>query len=140
MTYTVVVPGPPRGQGRPRHTRRGITYKDQKSRGYEQNIVALFISKYGAGITPLEGPLEMEVGIYFPIPKSVSNKRRKDMLWQRELPTKKPDCSNVLKACEDALNGIAYRDDAQIVSVLAVKEYSQTPHVEINVRPFGDEP
>jgi Holliday junction resolvase RusA-like endonuclease len=33
----------------------------------------------------------------------------------------KPDASNILKLVEDALNGIAYKDDSQIVASIPLK-------------------
>jgi Holliday junction resolvase RusA-like endonuclease len=46
-------------------------------------------------------------------------------------PTKKPDADNILKAVLDALNGLAYNDDSQIVSARIEKLYSDNPRVEI---------
>ena len=46
-------------------------------------------------------------------------------------PTIKPDISNVQKAIEDALNGLAYVDDKQIVWVEASKGYSERPCVNV---------
>lgn len=43
-------------------------------------------------------------------------KRRKG-----EQDTMKPDASNILKLVEDALNGIAYKDDSQIVAAIPLK-------------------
>ncbi len=139
MTLTLVVPGAPRGKGRPRFARSGHAFTDAKTRNYEAYIKALFVQKY-PDFTPLEGPLEMEIGVYFAVPASASKKRKQDMLWQHKYPVKRPDCSNALKACEDALNTLAYRDDAQLVSVLVTKKYALSPKVEIRVRPVGEEP
>ena len=49
------------------------------------------------------------------------------------MPTKRPDVDNVIKCVADGLNGIAWRDDSQIVSVLANKFYSTRPRVEIEI-------
>ena len=140
MKISLVIPGPPVGKGRPRFTRQGHAFTPKKTRTHEAFIKALFVQKYGTDFAPLEGPLEMDVLVFFPIPASASKKRRHDMTWGVECPTKRPDLSNAIKAAEDALNGLAYRDDAQIVSFAAVKKYSNNAHTEIKVRPVGEEP
>lgn len=49
-------------------------------------------------------------------------------------PTTKPDVSNVIKGVEDALNGVWYKDDSQIVAYGKVgKWYSDMPRVEITM-------
>ena len=49
-------------------------------------------------------------------------------------PTKKPDLDNIIKAIADSLNGIAYKDDAQIVELKSKKFYSDTPRVEVTIK------
>jgi Holliday junction resolvase RusA-like endonuclease len=44
----------------------------------------------------------------------------------RKLPHVIPDLSKLVRAAEDALIGIAYKDDAQIVSITATKFYADT--------------
>lgn len=46
---------------------------------------------------------------------------------------KRPDLDNYLKYYLDALNGVAYADDKQVVSLYAEKRYSVTPCVEITI-------
>ena len=48
-----------------------------------------------------------------------------------ERPTKKPDADNVIKIITDALNGIAYDDDRQIVALMFEKFYAEIPHVDV---------
>ena len=48
-------------------------------------------------------------------------------------PAKKPDIDNVIKSILDALNGVAYHDDTQVVAVFAEKYYSDTPRVEVEI-------
>jgi Holliday junction resolvase RusA-like endonuclease len=55
------------------------------------------------------------------------------MVGGRIRPTKRPDVSNVIKIIEDALNGLAYRDDSQIVRVVGEKYYSDSPRVEVEI-------
>jgi Holliday junction resolvase RusA-like endonuclease len=40
----------------------------------------------------------------------------------------------VVKAVQDALNGVIYKDDVQIVSLHATKKYDMVPGVEILVK------
>ena len=37
---------------------------------------------------------------------------------------KKPDCDNLIKAAKDALKGICYKDDSQIIEIYAIKKYA----------------
>ena len=55
------------------------------------------------------------------------------------VPTKKPDFDNIQKIICDALNGVAYHDDSQIVKADIEKVYSTTPHVEVNVEAWTKE-
>lgn len=55
------------------------------------------------------------------------------MLDGKILPAKKPDIDNVVKAVLDALNGVAYRDDTQVVELHVRKSYSEKPRVEVSI-------
>lgn len=55
------------------------------------------------------------------------------MLSGELLPTKKPDIDNITKCVLDALNGIAYHDDSQIVRLTVEKFYAQQPRVEVDI-------
>jgi len=102
-----------RGQGRPRTTKRGKVYKAPEDREYEGMVKICYINSNG----PWFGskPLRMTVETYRPLPKSAPKK------VASEKDVHKPDASNILKAVEDALNGIAYEDDRQIVEARVVK-------------------
>ena len=53
------------------------------------------------------------------------------MIARKVFPTKKPDLDNLAKAVLDALNGVAYKDDCQIVTVLSKKNYAEAPYVRV---------
>ena len=136
MIY-LVVPGEPCGKQRARtfYDRRAgrvVSKTPEKTRSYEALIRELFALKY-EGFRPLAGPVRLRVNTYRGIPKSESRKRAERMEATIIRPTTRPDASNVLKSVEDALNGFAYRDDSQIVEILAQKFYSLTPRVEITL-------
>jgi Holliday junction resolvase RusA-like endonuclease len=79
---------------------------------------------------PLECPLCMDLVFVFPRPKSVPKKLGTGRQWH----TVKPDRDNLQKSLQDALNGILYRDDAQICAGSVAKYRAaadEQPHVEV---------
>lgn len=65
----------------------------------------------------------------------MSKKRTADALAGYILPAVKPDADNLAKAALDACNGIIWRDDALICSLLVKKRYAAYPCLEIKVVP-----
>jgi Holliday junction resolvase RusA-like endonuclease len=121
------IPGEPTGKARPRVTKWG-THTPEKTVLYENLVKTCYDGEM------YDCPLVMEVTAYYNIPKSASKKNRELMLNFQLLPTKKPDCDNVLKIIADALNGIAYKDDSQIVRAVVSKFYAEIPRVEVEIR------
>lgn len=70
---------------------------------------------------------------YCSIPKNASKALRELMISGANRPAKKPDWDNIGKAVCDALNGVAYKDDAQIICGKVEKYYSDTPRVEVEI-------
>ena len=132
------VEGDPKGKGRPRFRRAGNfvqTYTDAKTKSYEQKISeAAKIAMNG--LEPFKQPLWMTLRIYMPVPKSYSKKRSEACLNGFEYPTKKPDIDNIAKAFLDAMNGIAYMDDIQVVMLTAYKSYASIAGVEVECREY----
>jgi Holliday junction resolvase RusA-like endonuclease len=83
---------------------------------------------------PLTGPLVLVATFVMPVPKSFSKRRHGQALVGAERPITRPDCSNLLKALEDAMTGIVYRDDSQIVEVYVRKMYGDKPQMSVEVR------
>jgi Holliday junction resolvase RusA-like endonuclease len=80
-----------------------------------------------------ETPLAIVLTVYQQIPKSVSKKKKQEMLDGKIRPTKKPDIDNILKSVLDSLNQVAFHDDTQIVSVEVVKWYDETPRMVVKI-------
>lgn len=129
----LIIPGKPLGKQRPRVLKNGITYTPKETVDYETLIKEIYATEYRLQ-RPKEGPLELKIRAYFPIPKSVSKTKATSMERGHIRPTKKPDVDNIIKIVADALNGIAYRDDSQIVSCSLEKWYSSIPRVEIEIQ------
>lgn len=120
----------PKPKGRPRVTRSGHAFTPKSTREYEQLIVSEWEVQHGK-TEPTKNPVAVRVRFYMPIPKATSNKARERMAAGLEVPAKKPDIDNLLKAVLDALNGKAYHDDNQIVEISAKKLYSNEPRTEV---------
>lgn len=56
------------------------------------------------------------------------------MLDNKVFPTIKPDTDNIAKSILDSLNGIAYKDDKQVVSLSVKKWYAEEPSVSIWIK------
>lgn len=138
MTITAIIPGEPVGKGRPRFTKGGTPYTPEKTRAYETK--AAIIYKLAArGYKFLRHvPVSVMIRAFYSVPVSDSMRQRERKLTGAVLPCKKPDIDNVTKIILDALNGLAYEDDAQVVSIRADKRYSDRPQVEITVTDFGE--
>lgn len=84
-------------------------YTPIESQHEEQMVAAAYKGKL------YEGPVVLELHIYRTLPKS-RPKRVKS-----EPDTYKPDIDNIIKSVMDGLNGVAYKDDSQVVEIKAVK-------------------
>lgn len=123
------IPGEPCAKQRPRVCKWG-TYTPAKTVAYETLIKELFIISKQQKI---EGALFLMLHAYIGIPKSDSKKIRAMKISGEIMPTKKPDIDNLIKILGDALNGLAYDDDAQIVKIIAVKRYSENPRLTVYI-------
>lgn len=126
----LTIPGEPCAKGRPRLGKWG-TYTPDKTVNYENLVKQLYISEHAG--EKLNGALHLTVKAYFKIPKSTPKKNISDMIAGKVTPTKKPDIDNIIKIIGDSLNGIAYDDDSQIVTIIAEKFYSDNPRVELTL-------
>lgn len=138
MTFMVTfkVDADPVGKQRARYAKRGNfvqTYTPDKTRNYESLIKEAAIEAMGSS-EPLETPVNLYLYIRAPIPKSLSKKRIEACLNGLEKPIKKPDASNVLKSVEDAMNGVVYKDDSQIVNIHVSKVYSSVSGVDVCIK------
>ena len=124
MTAHINIPGKIVGKQRPKFSRQGNfvkTYTPEKTVNYENWVKMCWMQSEQE---KLSGNIIAVIVARFIIPQSYSNKKRRE-LNEKPCP-KKPDCDNIAKSILDALNGIAYDDDAQIVDLSVSKVYSAT--------------
>ena len=132
MIIKFTIPGEPVSKGRPRFTRTGFAYTDKRTAKFE-NLVRLAYSETYPDRIPSDAPVSLSVDAYFSIPKSWSKKKKADAADNILRKTTKPDLDNVVKSVSDGLNGVAWRDDAQICMLNSWKGFSENPRTEVEI-------
>jgi Holliday junction resolvase RusA-like endonuclease len=100
-------------------------YNDKKTVGYEYLIRAAYLAAAEAGgwqTIPAGNPVDLYVTTGAAIPKSWTKAQRKEVR-----DTRKPDADNIAKIVMDALNGVAWHDDAQIADLTVTKRNTTRP-------------
>lgn len=106
-----------RGQGRPRFA--GHAYEDRRDAEWKALIAAEYRGQCAddEGRLPVfHGPVAVRIDVHGRLPK-------RERLSSPN--TFKPDVDNIAKAVLDALGGVAYDDDKQVVE-LTVKKWDRT--------------
>lgn len=85
----------------------------------------------------LDGPLYLGVTFFRPRPQGHFRSGRNAGTLRLNAPTHpttKPDALKLARAVEDALSGVLYRDDAQIVQETITKAWGEPARAEISLR------
>ena len=139
MHITFFVPGQPQGKARARTVSHGgftHSYTPKKTKVYEESIRDTYVLSGGKHLLG-NVPVNVSITAVFRVPKSYTKKEKALCYSGKRLPLVKPDVDNITKAVLDALNGVAWHDDSQVVAVDVVKLYEQEPDHEglfINIR------
>ena len=137
------IPGPPQGKARARTCRNGHSYTPENTVLYENLVKTEFLRQCGREqrirAEQNRPALGMEIVAGYPVPSGYSKRKTVSALAGDLLPAKKPDADNVAKIIADALNGLAYDDDAQITDLTVMKRYGQEPEVRVKVWPIFTE-
>lgn len=122
-----------------KHTGKVIVTEDAKrSKPWQQQVgdTALAYRDQLPGRL-LDGPLQLDVTFVLARPKGHYRTGRNAALIRDSAPTRpavKPDTTKLLRAVEDALTGVLWRDDAQVVDQTARKVYGTPERVEITIK------
>lgn len=147
MSIAFTVPGvaAPGGSKRafahPKTGRIIVTDDAKNNAGWKQRV-SIFARQAMEGRPPLEGPLKMSMTFVVARPNSHYRTgkyegRLKD--WATTTcPTSRPDVTKLVRAAEDAMSGIVFKDDAQVVLQLAAKRYGDAAELRIVVDRFED--
>ena len=142
MTVSFTVPGIPAPGGsktpyRNKHTGKVVLVDAGKNNAGWKHRVTVFAQQAMAGRDPLDGPVCLVMGFKMPRPKGhygTGRNAAKLKPWaEHARPIGAPDVTKLVRAAEDALKGIVWHDDAQVVQQFAWKRYDDVPGVEIEV-------
>ena len=114
------VEGKPMPQGSMRAFNNHIVHNKSTELLAWRGLIALKAKQ--AGCKPVDGAISIKLRFRYARPKSV----------KREKPTVAPDLDKQIRSVLDALTGVAYVDDGQVVCIQATKEYGE-PGVDIQV-------
>jgi len=120
------VPGVPAPGGSKRHIGGGRIIEDCKRTKGWRACVALAAMQ--AGCTPMEGPLAFNVVFFMPRPNGHFRKDGSVKPSAPKFPTTRPDTTKLVRSTEDALLGICWHDDAQVVQQDARKWFATYSH------------
>lgn len=131
----------PAGSKRAFQNKRGavVIVDDAKgSRPWKQEVAETAdqaVTTYGWD-RATRSPVRLDVTFVLPRPKGHHGTGRNAGLVKPGAPawpSVKPDATKLLRAVEDAMTGIVYYDDAQVVQQSAHKRYGHPARVEISV-------
>lgn len=104
---SIEIPFEPVAQSRPRFSKRGIVYECERVKKFKETVKWYVKSKFRA--KPIEdSPIGIDLTFYI---KPANGKG----------VVKKPDLDNLIKSILDALEGVIYENDCQIVKLTAAK-------------------
>lgn len=129
MKVNFTIRSEPITKARPRmNTRTGKAYTPSKTRMFE-DFIAL---SYGNRHYFDDEYIRVRLKFKFKVPKSYSKKKYQEAIEGKIRPTK-ADIDNYIKAVLDGLNGKAFKDDRNIVGILAEKEFAEESCIEVTI-------
>lgn len=126
----IFVPGKPAAQGSKRHVGNGRLIEQSKAVGpWRERVAYSAAQQRGGEIIARDVPLRVLLNFVMPRPASCP---------KRSTPpaVKRPDTDKMIRAVFDALSGVTWTDDSQVVQVSASKRLAavdETPGCHIRV-------
>lgn len=121
MIFQITLHVKPLGKGRPRMTKKGRVYTPAETASAEAEIRWLLRKE---NPPKFEGPVSVIAKFFVARPKSAPKRIK--------FPATRPDLDNYFKTLLDALNGLLFHDDSQVIEANIAKEYGE-PRIELKV-------
>lgn len=131
VVYGIAAPGGSKTSGTTKDGRRFVRDSSRRAAPWKRDV-AQVAGKLMGEQPLLEGPLGLVVTFYLPRPKSHYGARGLKPSappW----PIVRPDTTKLLRPLEDALTGIVWRDDSQVVVQEAGRVYGEPARCEVFV-------
>lgn len=122
-------------QAKDGRTGQNLIEANPKAGGWKR-LIAREAGPLWMGKPLILGPIEVHFTFYIPRPKSHYGARGNllpSSPSRPSRPSRKPDCGKLSRGVEDALTGIIYRDDGQIVTEHHEKYWGTPERVEISI-------
>ena len=129
---TFTVPGDPMGKARPRFSRKTRHAYTPTKTVNRETVIKLYARQAMAGRPAMRGAVKVSILATFPIPPSWPLRKRTEAAAGLLRPTVKPDWDNIGKLT-DALNGVCWLDDKQVVDGRVVKVYGAQPSTRFEI-------
>ena len=129
--HGVAAPAGSKTAGRTRDGRNFVRDSSRRSAPWKRQV-AQAAGEAMDGAPLLEGALRL--GVVFTVPRPQGHYGAKGLRPSApKYPTVRPDVTKLLRAVEDAMTGVVWRDDAQVVWQAAWKEYGEPAHCIVTV-------
>jgi crossover junction endodeoxyribonuclease RusA len=125
---TFFIPGTPAPQGSKRHVGNGVLIESSKHVGPWRERIAWFAAQNMN--SRFTGAVHVRLEFVMPRPKSLPQNRTPAAI-------KRPDVDKLARACLDAISGVAYQDDSQVVGLYAMKRIAmpgEQPGCQITIK------
>jgi len=135
MRIKFQVLGNPQAQKRHRSSSRGKFIHNYDPSAKDKKDFLLQAMPYKPKIPPTS-PIYLTVWFCMPRPKSHYGTGKNQGVVKDSAPTwhtARPDIDNLFKLMADSLNGVFWKDDSQICSVIAQKLYRDIPRTVIQI-------
>lgn len=115
-----------------------FTPAGSRQKSWQESVRWTFLQSEYARTIPIDGAIMVSLLYSFARPKSHLTSKGKHTKSYKHFPSVRPDIDKLNRAVLDALSGLAYKDDALIVSEVAMKEYGVPEGVRIIIRKIPD--
>ena len=128
----------PFGARRPRATKQGLGIRvyahpnDTRDKGAFLALLRPILDDFGYDFSLILGEVEIKFNFFMPIDSNFTNAQRVLAEMKYIRPLRKPDTDNLQKMYLDAMSGVMYDDDIQVVSLGGEKWYSVEPRIEMD--------
>jgi Holliday junction resolvase RusA-like endonuclease len=116
--------------------RVAISDDNPKARGWKDTVAACAVEACKNYATLLDCPIRLTVEFRLARPQfHFGTGRNAGILRESspKYPTTRPDCTKMLRAVEDALTAVVWRDDSLIVDQVVTKRYAEKPGAWVEI-------